>query len=122
MTRTLAVVVSLLAALVSVPVVSAPALAARAERDTATTARGGAAGTRTVIVRRGVNVVDKSGWSGELADPMLTRDAVRELAALGFTTLRLGFTWDSSSTAVTVSTGATSPSSNDSWTCSTTSA
>ena len=95
MTRTLAVVVSLLAALVSVPVVSAPALAARAERDSATTARGGAAGTRTVIVRRGVNVVDKSGWSGGLADPMLTRDAVRELAALGFTTLRLGFTWDS---------------------------
>lgn len=47
------------------------------------------------VLLRGVNVVDKSGWNGRLAAPMLDDEKVRQLAALGFNHVRLGTTWSS---------------------------
>lgn len=49
---------------------------------------------RTVVLR-GLNVVDKQGWTGELARPMLDDSAVAQLAAVGFNHVRFGTTWDS---------------------------
>lgn len=47
------------------------------------------------VVLRGINVVDKQGWTGRLADPMLTPDMVRQLADMGFNHVRFGTTWAS---------------------------
>lgn len=49
---------------------------------------------RTVVLR-GLNIVDKQGWTGELARPMLDDSAVAQLAAVGFNHVRFGTTWDS---------------------------
>ncbi len=47
------------------------------------------------VLLRGVNIVDKSGWNGKVATPMLDDGKVRQLAALGFNHVRLGTTWSS---------------------------
>ena len=47
------------------------------------------------VVLRGINVVDKQGWTGTLAPPMLTPDLVAQLADAGFNHLRFGMTWAS---------------------------
>lgn len=47
------------------------------------------------VLLRGVNIVDKSGWNGKLATPMLDDGKVRQLASLGFNHVRLGTTWSS---------------------------
>jgi endoglycosylceramidase len=47
------------------------------------------------VVLRGINVVDKQGWTGTMAAPMLTREMVAQLADMGFNHLRFGTTWAS---------------------------
>ena len=47
------------------------------------------------VVLRGLNVVDKQGWQGSLAEPMLTTDMVEQLASIGFNHVRFGTTWAS---------------------------
>lgn len=49
---------------------------------------------RTVVLR-GINVVDKSGWTGALAAPILTAADAQNIADLGFNHVRLGLTWAS---------------------------
>jgi endoglycosylceramidase len=47
------------------------------------------------VVLRGLNVVDKQGWKGSLAEPMLTREMIEQLASIGFNHVRFGTTWAS---------------------------
>lgn len=49
---------------------------------------------RTVVLR-GINAVDKNGWDGRLAPPILDAAAIDQIAALGFNHVRLGLTWAS---------------------------
>lgn len=49
---------------------------------------------RTVVLR-GVNSVDKTGWTGALAAPILSSEDIATIAALGFNHVRLGTTWAS---------------------------
>ena len=49
---------------------------------------------RTVVLR-GINAVDKAGWDGELAAPMLDGVDIDRIAAMGFNHVRLGLTWAS---------------------------
>lgn len=51
-------------------------------------------GGRSVVLR-GINVVDKSGWTGSLSDPMIDGDVARQFAAMGFNHIRFGTTWAS---------------------------
>ncbi|MFT4825833.1 MAG: endoglycosylceramidase [Cryomorphaceae bacterium] len=49
---------------------------------------------RTVVLR-GINAVDKTGWNGVLAGPILSASDAQTIAGMGFNHVRLGTTWES---------------------------